>query len=293
MGMKTFGALRFASLGTILFAFSLVSFAQSYTPFINHSQWFLAENGQKFDWYHIGRDSLINGNALHKVFAAGLPTQVFVREDVGAQQVWLASALGNWTERLLYDFSVQVGDTVELSFVPSGSASFVVTNLDSLNTAMGFMPRISLDNLGSGNPAQLRWTVGVGEERHPFYLDYIAGSADFHLICNYQNGLKLFDDGFSTCQNPPIVGVEEAENGMERLKVFPNPAQGVFSLRTPGKKGVWQVLVIDIFGKEVLKFSQKAGTSRMISVQDWAIGLYLLRLTGPQGDILQKKLRVQ
>jgi hypothetical protein len=184
--------------------------AQAYRPFLNGSQWRVEENsfqGTGYYWWMTGKDTVIQGNPYLQGLDSATALPKFLYEDVAQRRVWIASAFDAYQVRLLYDFSLAVGDTTSLTFLGFPARDFVVASIGMVNTTAGFMPQWVLTAIDGGNPNEVRWAEGIGNDKHPFYLDYTAVSdPSYHLTCNYQQRVKLYDDGFGTCQSasPPL-----------------------------------------------------------------------------------------
>lgn len=189
--------------------------AQAYRPLLDGTQWRVEESGFQgtgFYWWMTGKDTLIQGDLYLQGLDSVTALPLFVHEDIAERRVWIASAFDAYQPRLLYDFSLAVGDTTHLTYLGFPARPFVVTSIGSVNTTAGFMPQWTLQATDGGNPSEVIWAEGIGHDKHPFYLDYTAVSdPTYHLICNYQQRVKLYDDGFGTCQSPaPPLGVDDA-----------------------------------------------------------------------------------
>lgn len=271
--MKFSHSLLFMSL--LLCSQPLVAQAQQ---FLDFSQWFLTEVnplGSSFDWYQTGKDSTINGETYHQALKAYDPLPMWLREDAGNQRVYMNAAWNGWNERLLYDFSLQVGDTVELTFRYGGAQRFTLDNIDAVNSTQGFIPRLNLRNLDGNQPAEVKWTPGVGAFSNPFYLD-LPNSSDttYMLICNYHDGTKLWDDGFGNCPGvPPPLSAQGGQAGpLPELELLPNR----FGIQFPPGKA-WEVEVRDAAGKRVWNRKVQGG-EKVQGGAGWNRGLYFLQM---------------
>lgn len=102
-----------------------------------------------------------------------------LREDTSAQQVFLLSA-GDTAERIIYDFSLNTGDSIWLDFMYQGSPLLVSGwwYVDSTNTYMidaGPRKALYLSNPNNpqhwGQPRYLQWIESMGCNLSPIYLD--------------------------------------------------------------------------------------------------------------------------
>lgn len=287
---------RLLSIGC-LFLLTAALQAQSYTPFLDNSQWFVNEEGAQvsaFDWYMTGKDTLIGGETFFQVIKDPLRLPIFVREDVAQRKVWMASKWDGYNPRILYDFSLQLGDTVQLRFKHQLDLRFVVTLIDGVNTTQGFKDRLTLGSIDGFLPDEIHWAVGIGDEEHPFYLDFIdVADPTYHLICNYQNMVKLFDDGFSSCPaGPPPLGIADDLSADELPVVFPLPARERLQVDLPGRKGTWVAALYDLRGRRLAVAEGRAGTRLVMPLQALPNGNYVLRFRSPDGRYGGRPLQV-
>ena len=249
-----FRAMRFSFSHTLLLGLLMLcvwhpSTAQ-YTPLLSQTQWLSNENSSlssSFDWYELNIDSTINGIDYQVALRNGLRFPAWVREDVNSEQVYTVAPWDGYTERLLYDFTLSVGDTVPLSFRFGGTMRFVVSQIDQVNTTMGFQDRWTLQNIDSNLPATIQWAEGIGSLAHPFYLDAPVNSdTSYRLSCNYMSGQKFYDDGFGTCPaSPPALDREEEAKW--RGPEMDWTSEGFGIQVPPGRP--WHVDIFDLFGR--------------------------------------------
>ena len=127
-------------------------------------------------WYASG-DTLINSNHYKianetpPMNALCMPPAILVREDTFTGKVWLIEP-GTSIERLLYDFGMNVGDSMPLYFNATCSSLsfyngqfFTVDSVLFLNTLSGIRRIIWL----SINGVAMRWIEGVGCDFSPIY----------------------------------------------------------------------------------------------------------------------------
>lgn len=289
-----FRAMRFSFAHTLLFALLCLigvrPLMAQYTPLLSQTQWLSNENtplSSSFDWYELNVDTTINGVDYQLALRNGLRFPAWVREDLNTEQVFTVAAWNGFTERLLYDFTLSVNDTVALSFRYGGTMRFVVSQIDQVNTTMGFQDRWTLQNIDGNLPASIQWVEGVGSLAHPFYLDApVSSDTSYRLSCNYMSGLKFYDDGFGTCPaSPPALDREEEEKWRGPEIEW---ASDGFGIRVePGKP--WQVEVYDLFGRRHWARKLPAGW-HWIPKSDLPHGTLLLRF---QRDDQNMTLRAQ
>jgi hypothetical protein len=131
----------------------------------------------------------------------------------------------NGQDELLFDFSLQVGDTLPLAF-NNWSPTVVIYSVDSVTVAGKILRRFHLyDNLGGLNST---WYVeGIGHEQgliEPMNLMFDNG---FSFECYAENHVPVFPEG-STCDL--TVNVVERPVTNETILIYPNPSKGIVTV---------------------------------------------------------------
>jgi hypothetical protein len=168
----------------------------------------------------IGEDTLVDGITYYKVLTAydSLSNvweyQGLIREDTAKRRVYYSPPAwqgGLLPEVVLYDFQVQVGDTLQFynsgyeSVSPAGNnISGVVESVDSV--LVKEIPRKRITIRSEAGERVHQWVEGLGDVQNGFLRGNIAmyspGSNEIRLLCFYQNeGLiyKPTETGVDDC----------------------------------------------------------------------------------------------
>lgn len=228
--------------------------------------------GDSHEYYSIilSGDTSINGQVYQKLhvphidFISAGCTQVHqpgywgaVRNDIPTKKVYYYPVYGTG-EELLYDFTLEVGDTVE-----GHLASWWSDEPDTV---------IAIDSVLVGDDYHKRWFI------NPWYDIYLiegVGSTyglispspqntidapGYYLMCFSQDGMSQYPDPTVDCDL--ILSVGEIQPPSALLEVYPNPTTGKFQITsTPperhtsfsraGKTQIQNIEVVDLYGKEV------------------------------------------
>jgi len=257
-------------------------------------------NDQWHTWtyqQYITGDTVINGFAYHKLEESGvfdwaaypIPTssgssQYFhsyvgcFRED--NKIIYYISPSGT-VENYLYNFNLNVGDTL-LSNILTPSNQTMITRIDSIlisgNYRKQFYVSVVDTNLwqwpenfeyasyieGIGSTNGLVWTLRPYFER--------SGS----LWALKHNGVLEFTDSISNgCE---VTGLEEIQQSLDRVNVYPNPTKNVLSIQT-SFNGDLQLEIVDITGKIVKNKNILNSELNQISIEDLQDGIYVIKLS--------------
>ena len=211
-----------------------------------------------------------------------------VREDGATKRIYGIKHNTN-VERLLYDFSLNVNDTLsvysfDFSFTNDKHKN-VVTSIDSILVNSVYRKRFNLTSINyTIQPCMTeQWVEGIGSLYGLFY----SGISDFCvtdfyfpvLLCQKQKGiLNYIYNACNTCFANPCLGVWLKELDLEKnnLKVYPNPANSILNLELSkfiGKEN-YNIKIINIIGETI--FEDKSVEE--INVSELKSGIYFLQL---------------
>ena len=202
----------------------------------------------------------------------------FLREDTILKKVYIYDPYDIPHDQLLYDFSLQVGDTLQSHY--NGGNSFVLTSIDTvtLNNGDGTRKRFSFNN----NPFEY-YIEGIGGSQGLFNPIYITENMGGYFCIN-DNGVNIWGDQcnyyFVGTDNLPLV---------ERFSITPNPAHSYFTvhLGKPIKNANLQLFNLS---GQLLISTPITESETKIMVDCFSHGLYLTQLTSDEGIVKGKIL---
>ncbi len=156
--------------------------------------------------YHLDKDTIINQKTYSLVSRTGNQQPHLSYEQVGfirtdAKKVFFKkSAEGK--EYLLYNFGLNVGDTVYCPFLESDSAKYTVLNVDSVN--VNGIRRLRLKVLPEYYPEEymsMYWIEGIGSLWNPFYHDTFGegGASDVVRCVSTDKGQLYKNPNYDDC----------------------------------------------------------------------------------------------
>jgi len=201
-------------------------------------------------------DTLING--LHYTIIDQLNDPVYyclLRQDSAK---YYCTYAGDTTEFLLYDFTLQAGDTAHL---PIGGTymDFVVTAVDSILIGNHYHKRIRIPgNYGVDND----FIEGIGSMQGLFYNEVPWVDWWANLSCFSRNDTIFAIDG---------SGTYSLGNCWQTVSITPNPAQDIITIAGTEVK---QAELYDISGRRLLECACNS-----IDLQAYNEGVYILKVT--------------
>ena len=267
-------------------------------------------------WITFGSDSVINEKIYKKVISGGL-TYGFIREDNAQKVYFMNNAL---EEGLLYDFDVNIGDTVlivntfswtncleDLTAVVDTifySKSLTITNNcealpDVFNTSFlddSERKIIIVRKIDSENQLDY-WIEGIGSvsgvlESGGHFIPCLYCDMFFmykYLLCYFENSEQVYGltELYSWCN----VSINIVENLKKKLSVYPNPVtSNVFTVEFESPFS-GNIILVNAIGNTVLnKEVDSHATSITINLPNIPKGLYFLIATDFSGNTNTSKI---
>jgi len=246
--------------------------------------------------YSFMGDTIINSMAYHKVLRTGsihqhcwngnyinswYPVYDYagaIRQDTAARKVYFVR-MGFSTECLLYDFSLNVGDSIADCLGSAGQNCAIVNSIDSVLVGNNYRKRFNLaggwqysliEGIGS--------TSGLLEPFCPF--EYIG-----NLICFSQYGQALYPDTVTKCNL--ISGVENVQPEKHLAVVFPNPVTDELNV-TINNKASSEIILYDLASRKVLH--RHFVSTVTLNTEKLEKGVYIYEVRGKDGYLIKGKV---
>lgn len=195
-------------------------------------------------------------------------------------------------EYLVYDFTANLGDTIENVYTNGYSQDVRVKWIDTININGVDHRRLFVsedDFSGPFAPGPIYWVEGVGNSQGLFGNNFLPLSSDvYSLHCMSHSGSSVSMDGAWSNYSTSLgdcdltVSLEEAnDNQATSFSIFPNPAKNSLSLSVPGK--VEQVFIYDSKGALV-----QQEISGQFSVSQLESGIHFIRVISNEGVHFQR-----
>ncbi|MDR0364408.1 MAG: T9SS type A sorting domain-containing protein [Bacteroidales bacterium] len=281
--------------------------AQEYQPFPREKNTFWRHAWESFysmdrEYYQytITGDTIINGITYHKLWYTsesyivenGYTTYeskyggVF-REDTANKKIYGMRA--NTSEYMLYDFNLNVGDTIYTS--SDDEQVFFVSAIDSLLLGDGkYHKKFIIDVENCPYPPDdehISFMIeGIGGAEGLFPISYDCRRHDIrYLQCVATENYSIYGGHCPSID----VSISEFEKN-NNVNIYPNPAQT--SLTIDFTETYTQISRIDIFNMQgqCVKSIPAVQFKQHIDVGELANGIYLVRLQTKQKESFYKKL---
>lgn len=201
--------------------------------------------------------------------------------------------LTNLPETILYDYSLEIGDTIWFKIggaAASGDVSFweqdhykIVINKDSA---------LLLDNQYhtrwylQGEYMSDIWIEHVGSVEwfgllNPIISDITTNGNSFSLACFKQNGIPLYLDNpeCDKCFCYLLTTINDQTNNTLDIKIFPNPAKDAINISINDQlQGSYKIQILNSMGQNIYTSSSIISYTNSIDITNWDKGLYVVRI---------------
>lgn len=236
--------------------------------------------------YFTGNDTVINGftyqisreypfsgyNPVPDVMCPPLvvndesyPTGSFIREDTVTRKVYIY--VSGWTppDQLLYDFSLQIGDTLKSEY--NGGGNFIVTAIDTVTLNDGELRKEFIFNVDPSSNYYIESLGGSEGLFTPYFEPNYGG-----FFCISENDTNLW----GTECNYFFVGMKEQQE--LKLSLYPNPAEDKITIEDAGETIGSKLAIGNIEGQQLIS-RQIAEPKMKIDISNLPCGVYFVRLT--------------
>jgi hypothetical protein len=270
----------------------------------------------------VNGDTIVNGLTYHKVYqnagywfnscGGGPGYSVYsysnsffgaYREDTMKHIYACCTSYLHSHDSLLYDFNLNVGDTLKQFTVReySNSPPVTVFSIDSLLIGSNYRKQYNLAINGDTDS----WTEpsiieGIGSTEGLFDIISQPFEVGSGLLCFSQNGKELWSmSSNDSCSLYYLgEGIPTIEKPSSTISVSPNPSNGRFIVSFSHPKrvsGSQTITIYNILGESVLKETLRSTQGdNLIDMSNQPNGVYLFRVLNGSGELIgEGKLVVQ
>ncbi len=325
----------------VITTFNLGAQDYEYAPFATEdAQWSVSD-----EKYALHGDTVINGMKYSKVYRQE-EREAFefdinkaeyfcaIRNDIENKRVYgvykddlpvkyhenIQYARSEGKEFLLYDFSLNMGDTVSVAnFAEADKDGYIryvkfervdvigidITNKDfltlndndSIVTLENGMKRRRILMANDVENIWQCWTEGIGSSDGPFrhYNQFEHESASIkRLLCYNEDNEYLyyqdeFDiDGENDCFLSKYYTVDVRENKTDNLSIYPNPTNGIVNIENLSNTG-YHVSIYNTKGQKLI--SESATGKTCIDMSNMQHGLYILNINDGENNSNYKLIK--
>lgn len=194
---------------------------------------------------------------------------------------WLFIPRDSTEKYLLYDFSLEEGDTVEINNPwEDGLRTLIALNVDSVELSDGYYKRIGVGiyDPPSGQPHVIdHWIEGVGSVNGLFYSAWYIMDLGYQLLCFHRNDTLVYLNSPDGTCGYIFVGIDDRISS-STVKIYPNPVVNVLTIKSSVDR---MVRIYDINGSNIY-----SGRDHTIDLSWLNTGMYFIRVYDDKNQVI-------
>lgn len=214
-----------------------------------------------------GTYSYINTTSDHFIRSSGL--QMYIRTT------------SDTAEYLLYDFDLQVGDSLPVAYT-NYETGILVTAIDSFATPYGFRKRFSL----SGNTWSQELLEGIGHSKGLLEPMNVPLECGFELTCFSLNDTAYYPVTGPTCEL--ALTIPEIPDATSQIYYYPNPSNGIITFNPMADFKNATFIVYDVQQRIILEQSGISGNKFEFKNEKLDDGIYLFKIVDANQNLSGK-----
>lgn len=208
-----------------------------------------------------------------------------IREDLPQKKIYFLQP-SSTTEQLLYDFTLNVGDTIKGYFSSNFPPPLIIQYIDSTLIGTQYRKTWHIDpSNGWGGMPQI--IEGIGSIYGLLGTPYTYEKTWIVLECFSQNDQTLYPS-YNAANGCALITSVKEKNEFEGISVYPNPTSGKFQLKFNNQKIVL-LEITDVLGKIILKKQLEKETTN-IDLSAHPNGIYFVKAFDSKGNFVMKKI---
>jgi len=239
-------------------------------------------------------DTILHGSSykLLNHEAAGVGTVVFIREDTLSQKVFCIMTLypdNDTTEQLMYDYSLNTGDTFRtnhINYLVISRDSVIINSL-SYHTWHMHPFRIDSIDMGIGFANDIEVIDGIGSINDPYFpLRPFSQETITNLTCfsTHDSTPPLSDtvgpyfNNTTSCSLTFGLGVNNINNKQNAVTIFPNPIDETSKIVFSNTISSGAVVVFNDIGKVILNIPFQNKAELLVGDKIKVSGIYFFKV---------------
>lgn len=206
------------------------------------------------------------------------------RNDIENKKVWFVPE-GENTEALLYEFDLQIGDTLSQGILNPNGDDYYVADIDSVEINESYRKRflIQIEYNYGDSPFPIIEGIGGQNLIRPIF-DWFNFEAGYWFNC-----INIADTLIYPYSCEMIVGTNPIKKE-QVFEIFPNPTSGEFWIENPNNKHNFiSMEIFNSFGKKLMDFETSEDLT-LVDLSDKPKGVYLIRIKCSEGFLVRRLL---
>ena len=198
-----------------------------------------------------------------------------IREDTILRRVYFLP-MDSIHEKLLYDFTLNIGDTLR-SYLTTFCHKPIVTDIDSILINGDYRKRWTVNYGGCLWDGQI--IEGIGSTMG-LLIPMVNFEWGGHLTCFSEENVNMYSQDNTTCPLPLITSISGSKKHLSNFTIFPNPAKNSITIsQTEPTFNKYEIYSLN--GKLVAE-NKINNILQNVDLTGYAEGMYIVKLIGTQ-----------
>jgi len=203
-----------------------------------------------------------------------------IRQDTAQRKIYLHMSP---SDVLLYDFNLNIGDTLPVSYINYQGSGNYVSSIDSVLVGTTYRKQYHIstnvdpNGFGIWDSNYVQLIEGIGSTFGLFSPLLPPFEGGCSLNCYSENNVVLYTNANSTCDM--TVGINENNTADNFVNIYPNPFSSQTTLQTDNLFKNATLTVYNSYGQTVKQIKNISGQTITLFRDNIPSGLYFLRLT--------------
>lgn len=226
---------------------------------------------------------LMDGLPLCECGGGDVLYDAYVRQDSIERRVYIMDET-DWTEKILYDFSLEVGDTVVSFLTGSGCDYPIIDVVDSVLINGLYHRRLHIQN-ESCMYDETYFIEGIGSTSGLLQEISQSNDANHTLICVSHNGQAIYPDAGSWC--PYLLDVDNLSKS-QKVHVYPNPISQEQLLHIEVENKIYKIELYSVLQNKIDLLLVDGENQIVLDLNGIPKGIYFVVITTDEERRVQK-----
>lgn len=195
----------------------------------------------------------------------------------------------------LYDFSLNVGDSVLFDLYGMYPEWLHVINIDSVQINAAYYRRLKFEepSISAFDWLDEEWIEGIGSKHGPLFPAFPVKFSEeipdsMLLTCTYSDNQQIWQHpSYQSCYVNIVLGVDQLK--FSDFKIYPNPFVDKIHIENIGLQE-YELTVLNSLGQTISQ-TQINSENSIIDVADLKVGIYFLRIDNGVNPITMKIIK--
>jgi Secretion system C-terminal sorting domain len=189
-------------------------------------------------------------------------------------------------DTILYDFNLNIGDTIKTYVGSWGNPPTYVTSIDSILVGTHYNKRFNLQGVGANGDTSLIEGIGSTNGLLESLNEFEANAT---LLC-FSRDAQTYFPSYSTGYCAPLSITENTTNN--EITISPNPTTSQTIITFSSEQKNTKLKVLNVLGETIQQLTTN-NQQLILDMSGFAKGIYFVRIEDEKKNVVNRKIVVQ